>query len=57
MRCNYGIPWRIGGAFAEKSKKSMFLGQGFASDEIIVVVDRYDGSSMTRSAKWTIKRI
>lgn len=25
-------------------------------DEIIVVVDRYDGTSMTRSVRWTIKR-
>jgi hypothetical protein len=29
MRCNYGIPWRIGGTFAEKWKKSMFLELGF----------------------------
>jgi len=28
-----------------------------SSDEIIVVVDRYDGTSRTRSARWTIKRV
>lgn len=35
MRCNYGIPWRIGGTFAEKWKKACFWSWDL-EDELII---------------------